>query len=120
MSDPTNAENPIAETANEQPAVPVVPYKAIIDRFGILMRYERTNDEGIPVPEDCDLVPGKYRWDGERFIPIMQAFGKQTIDNPSTVAAIAEGFIAIRDRKPLPISTLEWLAAYERSFDAAN
>ena len=140
MSEPINAEEPAAEPIAEAPAVPVEgqeaapepeapaeppppqpPYKAILDRFGIIQRYERTDGEGIVVPEDCDLPPGKYRWDKEKgqFVPIMQAFGKpNAVDHPSAIAAIAEGFKAIRDGKPLPIITLDWIVAYERSMDA--
>ena len=119
MSDPTNPENEVAETANEPEATPApLPYKAVLDANGVLIGYERTSGPGVEVPEDCDLIPGKYRWAGAGFVPIMEAFDKNEVSSPSTLAAIAMGLKAVRDGKPLPGVTLKWLDDFDKTIDA--
>lgn len=107
---------------------------AIIDEGGVLtgfrpaeeneIRTER--DDVVEVPEDCDLEPGRYRWDGARFMPIILKAPASDEPEPHALRAIAKGFIAIRDQKAnsdiwmveLPAETLEWLSFYERTIDS--
>ncbi|KKK52485.1 hypothetical protein LCGC14_3104440, partial [marine sediment metagenome] len=52
---------------------------AIIDEDGVLTGFRPAEENEIlldrndvvEVPEGCDLEPGRYRWDGARFMPII-------------------------------------------------
>lgn len=106
---------PAGQTEPEKPK----QWTAHVDNHGVLTGFDKTGEgPGIPVPADCDLEPFKYRWDGEHFVPDMQAFKGKAIVAPDAMSAIALALIAIRDGKPLPDYTLAWLAAWEKSFDA--
>lgn len=92
---------------------------ALIDGAGILIGYSKDSKaEGISVPDDCDLAPGKYRWEpkAETWLPLSPVESDPT-DQPHILRAIARGFIAVRDEKPLPKETLDWLTLFEGSID---
>jgi hypothetical protein len=118
MSDPSNTENEFAETENSAPAQPEPPFKALIDANGVLIGYERTFEDGIEVPDECDLAPGRYKWNGTSFVPILEAFTKTEVDAPDTVTAIAVALKAMRDGKPMPGITLKWLEEFDKTIDA--
>ncbi len=98
-----------------------VKHYALLDPQGILVGYEESSEPPPPpfveLPGPGDLTPGKYRWDGERFVPIPKKSIASDLP-PDAVTAFALGFEAIRDGKPLPKTTLEFLAWWRKSFDA--
>jgi hypothetical protein len=123
VADPAPVEPALEEppVADEPPVVepPPPPFKAIIDAKGVLVRFERTEADGVMVPEDCDLAPGKYRWVGKHWVPILSEFKTQEIvGQPDAMLAIYLGFKAIRDGKNLPPLTLAWIEAYGKTIDA--
>ncbi len=97
---------------------------AVTDANDVLLRYrkvEKPDPQDIVVPDDCDLAPGRYRWDRVRgtFLPIAPPPEAEVVE-PNALRAIARGFMAIRDGQSLPRETLDWLAFYERSLDNAG
>jgi hypothetical protein len=101
-----------------------MPLIALLDQAGVLTGYEEVEAGEvpgrvgrIPVPDGCDLVPGKYRWDGKSFIPINQNKQDAAAADPDAMRAIAHALMAIRDGEPLPPDTLQWLHFYQTSFD---
>lgn len=95
--------------------------RAILNDANVLVGYgEPTGEPGeVLVPDDCDLIPGRYQWDGRAFMPVLPT-AEQILNQPNTLRAVAKGFAAIRDSGvvTLPDETLDWLSAYENSFDA--
>jgi hypothetical protein len=103
----------------EEITPPLPPFKAIVDANGVLLRFERTEADGVVVPEGCDLAPGKYRWAGAQWVPILSAFQQQEIvGQPDATLAVYLGLKAFRDGKPLPPVTLAWIEAYGKTIDA--
>jgi hypothetical protein len=100
---------------------------AVLDSAGVLTSYEQIEDDvledailpgsRILVPDGCDLAPGKYRWNGQTFIPIGANGQDMVAEELDTVRAITLALMAIRDGKPFPPETLKWLDWYENSFD---
>jgi hypothetical protein len=92
---------------------------AVLNQAGVLTGFsEFDKSSGIEVPDDCDLVPGRYKWDQGlgAFIPL--ATGQdRVLDEPDAMRAIYLGFCAIRDGQQLPKETLAWLDWYKQSFD---
>jgi hypothetical protein len=97
---------------------------ALLDAEFTLKGYETVEGDGspsqyrIPFPGGCDLPPGKYRWDHDRgaFLPTRNG-PEESVQRPNVLKAIARGFMAVRDGKPLPKATLDWLKDYEQSMD---
>ena len=94
---------------------------AILDRTGLLIEYRTSARKPRvpcqPVPPDCDLVPRRYRWTGERFDPVPDdeaALGAE----PTALHAIALD-IARRHNggETLHPVTLTWLRGYAKSVD---
>lgn len=87
----------MAKKPKKQPPVTL----ALLDETGLLTGYE-TGDAAsadarrIPVPEGCDLAPGKYRWDGESFWPALflkhKITGEMTADivPPQVIERLAD------------------------------
>lgn len=98
---------------------------AVLDEQGVLTGFEEIEAENhtpppdrVEVPGGCDLVPGRYRWDGDQFVPIPLRGGAGIPEEPNTLRAIARGFMALRDQgTELPGETLDWISWYERSID---
>lgn len=130
-------ETPAQPAPDEQPAMPAenqpapdsppadpVPasepiWTALVDGTGLLTGFDETGQaEGVSVPVGCDLLPGKYRWDGKSWQPMLQAFDSKEISAPEDRSAIALALIAIRDGKPMPPYSMAWLAIFEKTFDA--
>lgn len=101
---------------------------ARLDANGVLAGYER----GLPadyapqagevvVPDDCDLLPGKYRWDAERgaFLPLPRPGSADAVKDVNVLRAIFRGFQALETRFPgtLPSETKEWLNQFACSVD---
>ena len=93
---------------------------ALIDADGVLTGFARQQptgasaETGIPVPDGCDLTPGRYRWNGEeaRFEPI----GLPQGDRTGEAIAIALGLRALANASnaQLPAASEAWVAAIER------
>ncbi len=94
---------------------------ARLDRSGLLTGYEDIADgskatvtDGMPEwvdGGDCDLKPGRYRWDPQagRFDPVKS--GKVDAET-----AIIEGFRHLRDVEgmALPVVTESWITEYDK------
>lgn len=89
-------------------------YVALLDDEGVLTGYAEVDaiDPRLhaEVLRECDLEPKKYKWNDRaaRFDPI----GTKA---PDAMLAIIAALTAIRDGKPLPAETLEWLAWWEQN-----
>lgn len=97
---------------------------AKLDNNGVLTGYEEVSDADhttttaqVAVPDGCDLSPGQYRWDGERFMPLQPDSFAETA-TPQAVHAIALGFASLWNAgTDLPDYTVQWLREYEKSID---
>jgi hypothetical protein len=101
-----------------------MPLIALLDKNLMLKGFETVDQEEapsrnrIPVPRDCDLKPGRYKWDADngRFIPTA-ASPENAVKEHHVLREVARALIAIRDGKTFPQSVLDWLADYEVSMD---
>jgi hypothetical protein len=76
------------------------------------------SDGDVPVPVDCDLRPGRYRWSSEsRAFEPLTLGPRQTLEIPNVLRALAVTIRSIRDGQPLPQEALEFVAWYERRFE---
>lgn len=100
---------------------------AILDAQAVLLGFKKVSVVGrketkfqVPVPDECDLTPKKYRWDAEAktFVPLPPVAGS-TPEHPDQVKAIALGFMALREAHvvALPKLTLAWLDWYAGTID---
>lgn len=99
---------------------------AVLGAKGVLAGYERglpDNYEAkageIAVPDDCDLLPGKYLWNGTAFIPLPRSGSTDQAKEINVLRAIFRGFQAIEGRFPgtLPTETKDWLNQFAGSID---
>ncbi|MBL4839404.1 MAG: hypothetical protein JKY47_01070 [Thalassospira sp.] len=112
------------KTASNGGAVNAAPsiHIARLDGAGVLTGFDTIAEDsvasvtaGIPewvsVPADCDLKPGRYRWNGEagRFDPVKS-------DKVDAEVAIIDMFKAIRDQAgiDMPGTTASWIAEYDK------
>lgn len=87
--------------------------KAILDVSKVLIGFSSDHESsGIDVPDDCDLIPHKYIYDGEKFHPIIPHFTGDT-PSPDFQSAMVMLSCAMRDRTPLPAPFLSWLKSEE-------
>lgn len=101
-------------------------HRAKLDPDGIYRGHEPVpgkaalKPDEVEVPADCDLEPGRYRWDGATFLPVKSPEPEDVVDERHTLAAIAAGFRAIEEKQPgtLPEKTLRWLKWYGKTVDA--
>jgi hypothetical protein len=101
---------------------------AQLDGEGVLAGFVQIDDAApdaavpppnrVEVPMACDLAPGRYRWDGRSFVPLVVDDGER-LQQLNGVKAIALGLMAVRDSGlvALPPYTLEWLGWYAQTFD---
>jgi len=94
---------------------------ARLDRSGLLTGYEDVPEGSVAavvdgMPEwveggDCDLKPGRYRWD-----PQVGRFDVVTRMKVEAETAIIEGFRHLRDHEgmSLPAATESWIADYDK------
>jgi len=105
---------------------------AVLDANGVLAGYERglpddyqPADGKIIVPDECDLLPGKYVWSASAnagngaFIPVPRIGSSDEAKQPNVLRAIFRGFQAIESRFPgtLPTETKGWLNQFAGSLD---
>lgn len=104
-----------------------MPTIAKLDSNGVLTGYEEVSEANhttttaqVAVPDGCDLSPGQYRWDGERFMPLQPDSFSETA-SPQAVHAIALGLAHIwNNGTDLPDYTVQWLKKYATSVDNAQ
>lgn len=94
------------------------PWVALLGPDGLLIGYDQTGDrDGVPVPPNCDLAIGRYRYNARagRFDAVEpEAAHIDELLHLDAVAALTMGMIALRDGKPLPEYTLEYLRKFEK------
>ena len=101
---------------------------AILDAQAVLLGFKKVSVTArketkfqVPVPDECDLTPKKYRWDAEAktFVPLPTPVVGSTAEHPDQVKAIALGFMALREQGvvELPNLTNEWLDWYRGTID---
>jgi len=79
---------------------------AVLDENGVLVGFKQVSvccTDDLEVPEDCDLRPGKYRWDevAGSFVPLRQ----KGVDPLSlTIRAMAEFMKAARDQNVVDLT----------------
>ena len=95
-----------------------MPLLAILDRDGVIAAFENVSAQRwgapeageVPVPDGCDLEPGRYRWDGTRFSPVnVDVFG---MNGPRASLALAEGMAFLVDFVPAVVATMKALDAH--------
>jgi len=97
---------------------------ALLDDEGILIGYESaergtTSHSRIEVPDLCDLLPFKYRWnmDERRFDPL-RTFDEVPEDEPHTLKAIWLGFVSLAATgHKFPEDTEKWMVKFGQSID---
>jgi len=82
---------------------------------------EEVTGTHVPVPADCDLKPGAYRWselDGA-FMPAPPQDVKSPELEIDALSAIAHGLIALSEAQgiTLPPATVAWLKFYLTTID---
>lgn len=53
-------------------------------------------DRHLPHVTECDLPPGRYRWDGAAFVPLPKVTARKLTKEPDALRAIVKGFDSIR------------------------
>lgn len=105
---------------------------AILDAAGTLTEFIECDLAGgtppanyVQVPDDCDLVPGRYRWGKsagghEAFYPIIEGAAENVKKEPDAIRAIFKGFRSLQRAGVVAFEaeTVEWLAAYAKTIDA--
>lgn len=103
-------------------------HRAILDGNGVYQGHEplpnrrkKLRDDEVGVPADCDLEPGRYCWNGETMVPMVQQDDPEEVINQThTLLAVACLAKAVRDHGiPLPAITERWLAWYDKTVDGA-
>lgn len=101
-------------------------HRAVLDPDGMYRGHEplpgkaALNPDDVEVPPDCDLAPGRYRWDGKTFLPVKSPEPEDVVNEHHTLVAVAAGFAAVEKALPgtLPEITLRWIDWYEKTVDA--
>jgi hypothetical protein len=94
---------------------------ARVDAEGVFVAVDELADAAaltarhlIEVPE-CDLPPGKYRWDGARFVPLPAEQRRQADDTPSLEEVV---FLIARDLGAnAPPRVQRWVQWYRKTVD---
>jgi len=103
---------------------------ALLDDSGRLAGYDRRSVDAdwigeagcVAVPDECDLAPGKYRWNAAagRFDPLPpnEPPASETPE-PAALRAIWLGFRALRaGGQVFPAETVAWIDYYGETMDA--
>jgi hypothetical protein len=105
---------------------------AVLDANGVLAGYERALPDDyepkaneVIVPDECDLLPGKYVWGASAnagngtFIPITRGGSADEAKQVNVLRAIFRGFQAIESRFPgtIPTETKDWMTQFASSVD---
>lgn len=97
-------------------------YRAKLDADSIYWGVEEVAElevGDVEVPRDCDLKPGHYRHDGEKFIPLERHQRRDSQNAPMTERALYELLLSMkRAGNPVPAYCDEWARYYEQTMDA--
>jgi hypothetical protein len=94
---------------------------AILDASGVLagFSHDQTAD-GVKVPDDCDLAPGKYVWSNGAFHPVLSAFNPNG-PAPSFEAAVIKALASLRDSgSAFPPDVAAWLSSEEKTLKSVG
>jgi hypothetical protein len=103
-----------------------MPTMALLDSKFVFKGLERTHEaepdsqHRINVPDDCDLIPGKYLWSHERqcFVPVSDPLEREKARGQiDFVKAVYRALDAIDKGAALPKITKDWMADYRVSMD---
>lgn len=128
MSEPITPVDPVDEpivdpVVGDPPATTAV---AILSSDGTYMGVGEIVDLDqlapgqVPVPADCDLLPGRYRWDSDKqtFMPIDRGSPVDRTPPPEAIEGIAFGLLsAWKSGMSLHEKTLSWLDGWLTSID---
>lgn len=115
-------------TIIEDPAAPEPPPALIavarLDAEGIyqgidLIPADQVAADHVPLPDGCDLPPGRYAWDRAQktFAPLASP-QQRAVEAPVALNALAWGLLAQYDTgMVLPPPCLDWLDYYVRTID---
>lgn len=98
---------------------------ALLDKDGVLIGYKRcakkdwkTKKGQVAVEDDPDLALDRYRWTGSTFQPLAPRSGEDDLlGEPTAMASIALGFLALSEGRPVPPETTAWAKRYMESID---
>lgn len=93
--------------------------KALVDKDGTLTGFTSEDVDGIDVPDDCDLEPLKYTWDGRSFNPIMSEFNSLG-PAPDFKDAVIKMLCSLHNGKNPPKAVLAWLQSEEKALKLAG
>ena len=63
----------------------------------------------------CDLEPGKYKWNGNAFIPLGHGFGKPQAGRVPDDYAVFLAIKSMINGEPIPTEVSEWADWYEKT-----
>ena len=105
----------------------MVQHRAVLDDDGVYCGHEpvpkryKPKPSDVMVPDDCDLEPGGYRWDGNGkcFVPIKSPEPEDLVREPNTLRAIALGFQSLDQAGvTLHSDTVAWVRWFKKTMDA--
>lgn len=101
---------------------PQIVKAALLDENGVFLRIDsipidQLTPRHLPQITECDLPPGKARWNSETLTFEFILNKEPEIYSPNMERAIALGLISLFSRKAPHPETLEWLKEYANSFD---
>jgi len=106
------------------PELPAAVTVARLDAAGVYLgteeiRADQVTDGHVPLPDGCDLPPGKYGWDRAKraFVPLADA-QQRAVEQPVALNALAWSLLAqFGAGAPLPTPCLLWLDWYVKTID---
>lgn len=114
----------LREASAKEPAADPRLYVAHLDDAGVYLgviekHVEDRVERDVPVPADCDLTPGRYRWNGKAFVPLSEREARVAGAGPSLEQALHD-YLRARETAgdPLPPRTAQWLAQFGKTIDA--
>ena len=78
-------------------------------------KIKKPGKHDVVLPDQCDLaLDGRYKWDGERFVPLGHGFGPVVAKPPVSEAAVLYALIeALGDKAPT--DAVLWAEWYEQN-----
>ena len=72
---------------------------AILNEQGVIVGYERGTDDVlsgtfVQVDDECDLDPGRYYWDGDKFIPLPPSGSANAAKDINVLRCIFLGYLS--------------------------